>query len=116
MLIVPDDSPIEVEAMVLNKDIGFVHEGQDAIVKIETFNFTKYGYIEGRVARVSRDAVIDRERGPLLPRTHRADGVGNGRERPSGCTGARDGGDGRSEDGAGTRNRISVESSREISG
>jgi hemolysin D len=63
MLIVPDDSPIEVEAMVLNKDIGFVHEGQDAIVKVETFNFTKYGYVEGRVTRVSRDAVMDPERG-----------------------------------------------------
>ena len=41
MVLVPDDSPIEVEAMVSNKDIGFVHEGQDAIVEIETFNFTK---------------------------------------------------------------------------
>ena len=63
MVIVPDDSPIEVEAMVPNKDIGFVHEGQAAIVKIETFNFTKYGYIEGKVSKVSRDAVMDKDKG-----------------------------------------------------
>lgn len=63
MVIVPDDSPLEVEAMVPNKDIGFVHEGQEAIVKIETFNFTKYGYIKGKVAKVSRDAVIDKDKG-----------------------------------------------------
>ena len=63
MVIVPDDSPIEVEAMVPNKDIGFVHEGQKAIVKIETFNFTKYGYIEGRVSKVSRDAMMDKDKG-----------------------------------------------------
>ena len=63
MVIVPDDSPIEVEAMVPNKDIGFVHEGQAAIVKIETFNFTKYGYIEGRVSKVSRDAMMDKDKG-----------------------------------------------------
>jgi len=63
MLIVPDDSPIEVEAMVLNKDIGFVHAGKEAIVKVETFNFTKYGYLDGAVTRVSRDAVMDPERG-----------------------------------------------------
>ncbi len=63
MVIVPDDSPIEVEAMVPNKDIGFVHEGQAAIVKIETFNFTKYGYIDGTVSKVSRDAVMDKDKG-----------------------------------------------------
>ncbi len=63
MMIVPDDSPLEVEARVLNKDIGFVHAGQEAIVKVETFNFTKYGFISGTVAKVSRDAVIDKELG-----------------------------------------------------
>ncbi|MCP5199488.1 MAG: HlyD family type I secretion periplasmic adaptor subunit [Gammaproteobacteria bacterium] len=63
MLIVPDDAPIEVEAMVENKDIGFVREGQEAAVKVETFNFTKYGYLTGRVRKVSRDAVADPEHG-----------------------------------------------------
>ena len=63
MLLVPDDAPIEVEAMVSNKDIGFVHDGQDAIVKIETFNFTQYGYVTGQVREVAHDAVTDKEHG-----------------------------------------------------
>jgi hemolysin D len=57
MVIVPLDSRIEVEAMVSNRDIGFVREGQIAAVKVDTFNFTRYGLIEGRVIGVSRDAI-----------------------------------------------------------
>lgn len=63
MLVVPDDAPVEVEARVSNKDIGFVHEGQTAMVKVETFDFTKYGLIEGVVRKVSRDAVLDERQG-----------------------------------------------------
>lgn len=44
-------------------DIGFVHEGQVAMVKVETFDFTKYGLIEGEVTKISRDAVLDEEQG-----------------------------------------------------
>ncbi|MEZ5909609.1 MAG: HlyD family type I secretion periplasmic adaptor subunit [Hyphomicrobiaceae bacterium] len=60
MAIVPEDSPIEVEAMVENKDIGFVKPEQEAIVKIDAFPFTRYGTITGKVVRVSKDAVEDR--------------------------------------------------------
>ncbi|MBI2800140.1 MAG: HlyD family type I secretion periplasmic adaptor subunit [Gammaproteobacteria bacterium] len=67
LVLVPDDSPLEVEAMVPNKDIGFVYEGQAAIVKIETFNFTKYGYLTGKVSKVSHDAVADKEQGLIYP-------------------------------------------------
>lgn len=63
MLLVPAEAALEIEARVLNKDIGFVHAGQEAVVKIETFNFTKYGYLKGEVRQVSRDAVIDKDLG-----------------------------------------------------
>src|SRR5262245_12994322 len=49
MVVVPADSGIEIEAMVLNKDIGFVHDGDPAEIKIDTFNFTKYGLLHGHV-------------------------------------------------------------------
>lgn len=55
--IVPTDSKLEIEAMVSNRDIGFVHEGQDAAIKVDTFNFTKYGLLHGRVESVSQDAI-----------------------------------------------------------
>lgn len=67
MVIVPKDNPIEVEAYVENKDIGFVNPGQAAVVKIETFPFTKYGTIEAKVTHVSSDAVNDERRGLIFP-------------------------------------------------
>src|SRR5258707_2945 len=58
LLVVPSDSRLEIEAMVSNRDIGFVHTGQDAEIKIDTFNFTRYGLLHGQVLSVSQDAVI----------------------------------------------------------
>lgn len=63
MLIVPRDHQIEVEAKVLNKDIGFIKEGQTAAVKIDAFQYTKYGLIPGRVIHISRDAIKDEKLG-----------------------------------------------------
>jgi hemolysin D len=57
MTIVPLDAPLEIDAMILNKDIGFVRAGQQAVIKIEAFPFTRYGMIEGSVTRISPDAV-----------------------------------------------------------
>jgi hemolysin D len=66
-VVVPADAGIEVEAMVLNRDIGFLHPGQRAVVKVETFNFTRYGSLEGKLASVSRDAVEDKALGLAYP-------------------------------------------------
>lgn len=63
MAIVPRDQPVEVEAMLENKDIGFVRAGQEVEVKVETFNFTKYGVMHGVVQSVSSDAIEDERLG-----------------------------------------------------
>ena len=63
MVVVPQDATLEVEAKVQNKDIGFVHEGQEAVVKIDAFPFTKYGVINARVLSVSNDAIEDEKMG-----------------------------------------------------
>jgi len=63
MMIVPEDEAVEVEALLENKDIGFVHAGQEAEVKVETFPFTKYGTISAQVTHVSSDAVADEKKG-----------------------------------------------------
>ena len=57
-VIVPSGTALEVEAMIPNRDIGFVHSGQDAQIKVDTFNFTRYGLLHGRVLSVSRDAIV----------------------------------------------------------
>jgi hemolysin D len=57
MVMVPADSRIEIEAMIQNKDIGFVEEGNEVEIKIDTFNFTKYGLLHGKVLTVSADSI-----------------------------------------------------------
>ena len=66
MEIVPDDT-LEVDAKIRNQDIGFVKVGQKAIVKIETFPYTRYGYLTGKVLSVSNDAVQDKKSGLVFP-------------------------------------------------
>ncbi|MCB1675599.1 MAG: HlyD family efflux transporter periplasmic adaptor subunit [Halioglobus sp.] len=63
MKIVPEDATIEVEALLRNKDIGFVNEGQVAAPEVDTFNFIKYGLTDAKVVDISNDAVEDRQLG-----------------------------------------------------
>ncbi|MEN9657605.1 MAG: hypothetical protein RL571_1070 [Pseudomonadota bacterium] len=63
LVIVPKDEAVEAEVVLENKDIGFVNAGQAAAIKIETFNYTKYGLIEGLVRNVSFDAIPDEKLG-----------------------------------------------------
>jgi membrane fusion protein, hemolysin D len=58
LVVVPKDSRLEIEALVSNSDIGFVHSGQEAEIKVDTFNFTRFGLLHGQVLSVSQDAVI----------------------------------------------------------
>jgi hemolysin D len=58
MEIVPADSKLEIEAMVSNRDIGFVRAGQEAAIKVDTFDYTKYGLLRGKVMTVSQDAIL----------------------------------------------------------
>jgi hemolysin D len=60
-VVVPSENRLEIEAMVSNRDIGFIHAGQKAEIKVDTFNFTRYGLLHGEVLSVSSDA-ITRER------------------------------------------------------
>jgi hemolysin D len=57
MVVVPDGSRLEVQAMLPNRDVGFVHPGQSAEVKVEAFTYTRYGLLHGKVAGISRDAL-----------------------------------------------------------
>jgi len=63
MVITPSDYQAEIEAVLENKDVGFVKVGQQAQVKVETFSFTRYGTLAGTVSFVSKDAVPDEKRG-----------------------------------------------------
>jgi len=69
LVVVPLDIRLEIEAMVSNDDIGFVHVGQEAEIKVATFNFTRYGLLHGQVLNVSEDTVT-----PERPQDRSSDG------------------------------------------
>ncbi len=62
VVVVPADSRLEIEAMVSNRDIGFVKPGQSAEIKVDTFNYTRYGLLRGKVESLSADAVTPDKR------------------------------------------------------
>jgi hemolysin D len=65
MMVVPRAGGLEVEAFLQNKDVGFVAAGQEAEVKVETFQYTKYGTVHATVAHVSHDAIEDEKKGRI---------------------------------------------------
>lgn len=67
MTVVPKEGGIEVEAKVLNKDIGFLRIGMPVAVKLDAFEFTKYGSLDGVVQWVGADAIKDEQLGQIFP-------------------------------------------------
>lgn len=62
MMIVPEGTTMEIEAWVPNKDIGFIYQGQNAEIKVETFNFQKYGTLDATLVELNSDAVEDKDK------------------------------------------------------
>lgn len=56
MTLVPLGEPLVAEVWISNADVGFVRKGQAVKVKLSTFQFQKYGMVEGVVRHVSADA------------------------------------------------------------
>lgn len=69
LVVVPHDAELTAEVQLANQDIGFVRPGQVARLKLETFNFTRYGTVPATVQRISADAVPDERRGAVYTAT-----------------------------------------------
>lgn len=63
--IVPINTPLLVKANVQSKDIGFIKENMPVAVKIDTFDFQKYGIIKGVVSKISKDSIDDPKSGTI---------------------------------------------------
>lgn len=63
--VVPVGAPLIIKATVMNKDIGFIREKMPVLIKIDTFDFQKYGMINGEVKKISKDSVDDQKLGPV---------------------------------------------------
>jgi hemolysin D len=82
MVIVPNGTTLEVEAMLPNRDAGFVHSGQPAELKVEAFTYTRYGLLHGDVRNVSRDALRS-ERDAFAPSRDQASGKSSPPDGPN---------------------------------
>ncbi|MDA5544288.1 HlyD family type I secretion periplasmic adaptor subunit [Yersinia rochesterensis] len=67
MVLVPENYQLELDVMILNKDIGFVHPGQAVEAKIDSFPYTRFGTLSGEVKHISRDAMEDQQQGLVFP-------------------------------------------------
>jgi hemolysin D len=83
--IVPDGTPLIIEATVSNEDIGYVRPGQPVEVKVDTFPFQKYGTLRGTLIWVSPDA---EDKNAASRDTETRSGVGSSRTSPDAPSGA----------------------------
>ncbi|WP_318372549.1 HlyD family type I secretion periplasmic adaptor subunit [Enterobacter sp.] len=67
--IVPENEVLKAEVMVSNSDVGFLQPGQAVTVKIDTFDFTRYGWVPGHLSRISADAIEDKDLGLVYKAT-----------------------------------------------
>ena len=65
MTVVPNGAPLVIKAAVLNKDRGFIKDRMPVMIKIDTFDFQKYGTLKGFVRNVSQHSVEDEKLGPV---------------------------------------------------
>lgn len=55
---VPEDDRLIIEAKLRPEDIGYVHPGQTATVKLASSDATRFGTLEGTVVQVSPDTIV----------------------------------------------------------
>lgn len=67
MVIVPTGGALVADVRILNRDVGPVHVGQSVAVKLESFPFTRYGTLQGRIESLGSDAVEDEKQGLVYP-------------------------------------------------
>lgn len=71
--IVPSEDDLVVEAKLNPVDRGFVRAGQKATVKIDTFDYARYGGIEGEVISVAPDSTVPENAMPYFKVVVRTD-------------------------------------------
>lgn len=63
MTLVPKDEILRAEVWVSNEDVGFVHQCDSTKIKFASYQFQKYGMVDGQVAHLSADATDNTQQG-----------------------------------------------------
>jgi HlyD family secretion protein/adhesin transport system membrane fusion protein len=62
--IMPLDSQLVADVRLMPRDIGFIEVGQPVHVKVQAFDYARFGSVEGHVERVSAGTFLDEQRQP----------------------------------------------------
>jgi HlyD family type I secretion membrane fusion protein len=62
--IMPQDAPLVADVRLMPRDIGFIEVGQPVRLKVQAFDYARFGSVEGRVERVSAGTFVDEQRQP----------------------------------------------------
>ena len=61
IVLTPIGGKLQVEALVPNLDIGFLKPGQDAVIKVDAFPFTRFGALHGKVVTIASSAIAEQD-------------------------------------------------------
>lgn len=78
--IVPDNDLLYVDVTLDNQDVGFVRVGQRVVIKVATYPFQRYGYLEGTVENISPDAIQDEKKGLVYKAKVKLSGVNSSKK------------------------------------
>ena len=56
--IISDDSELEIETYIPNKDIARIEKEQNVVIKVEAYNYQKYGTLNGTIEYISPSAIV----------------------------------------------------------
>lgn len=63
MTLVPKHEILRAEVWVSNEDVGFIHNGQPSKIKFASYQFQKYGMVDGEIVHLSADASDNSQQG-----------------------------------------------------
>lgn len=63
--LLPKGAPLILEAKVLSRDEGFVEPGMPVKIKLETFDYQEFGFLEGTVESISPNSTNDQAAGQV---------------------------------------------------
>lgn len=64
MQVVPVDDDMIVETRISPAEIGHIHTGQSTLVKVDSFDYARFGGVPGKVRQISASTYLDEKRNP----------------------------------------------------
>jgi HlyD family secretion protein/adhesin transport system membrane fusion protein len=62
--IMPQNSELVADVRLMPRDIGFIEVGQKVHIKVQAFDYSRFGTLEGTVDRISAGTFLDEQRQP----------------------------------------------------